>query len=113
MPWPDSSTYTSKLFASPRKAIPVGAFNPATKTDAVNPAGRTIFGGKVGLKKAVLSPHCGEGVGFAMIAASVVADSANSGAHVHAAMLAYKYLNFILHPPPFPLGQGELHELRS
>jgi hypothetical protein len=37
MPCPDSSTYTSKLFASPRKAIPVGAFNPAAKTDAVNP----------------------------------------------------------------------------
>jgi hypothetical protein len=43
------------LFALPRNAIPVGAFKPAAKTDAVNPAGRMTFGGKVGLKKAVLS----------------------------------------------------------
>src|SRR6516225_9773114 len=64
-PWPDSRTSTWKLLASPRKAIPVGMFSPEANTDAVNPGGRTIDGGKVGLKFAVLSMHCGEVDGFA------------------------------------------------
>jgi hypothetical protein len=35
-PWPDSRTNTWKLLALPRKAMPVGAFRPEAKTDAVN-----------------------------------------------------------------------------
>src|SRR5436305_752238 len=82
----DSSTYTSKLSASPRNAIPVGAFKPAAKTDALNPTGRLMSSGNVGLKKALLSPHCGEGVGFATIAAWATAGSARSGANANAAV---------------------------
>src|SRR5262245_9553778 len=51
-PCPDSRTYTWKLFAPPRKAMPVGIFRPAAKTEALNPAGRSIDGGRVGLKNA-------------------------------------------------------------
>ena len=64
-PWPDSRTSTWKLLELPRKAMPVGIFRPEANTEAVNPGGRTIDGGKVGLKFAVLFMHCGEVDGFA------------------------------------------------
>jgi len=39
--------------------MPVGIFRPAAKTDAVNPGGRPMLGGKVGLKNAVLFMQSG------------------------------------------------------
>ena len=84
-PWPDSRTNTWKLLESPRKAIPVGIFRPLANTDAVNPGGRTIDGGKVGLKKALLSPHCGDGVGFATVAAWPTLGNAKNGITANAA----------------------------
>src|SRR5947209_14786310 len=100
MPCPDSSTYTSKLFASPRKAIPVGAFNPATKTDAVNPGGRTMLGDNPGLKNAVLSAHWGEGVGFATTAAWAAVAIASDDAVTSMAVVAFRGSNFISGFPP-------------
>src|SRR5271165_2719958 len=79
-PCPDSRTNTWKLLELPRKAMPVGIFRPATNTDAVNPGGRTMDGGKVGLKKAVLAMHCGEVDGFATVAAWTTAGDSKSGA---------------------------------
>lgn len=38
---------------------PVGAFSPEAKTDAVKPGGRSIDGGRVGSKNAVLSGQSG------------------------------------------------------
>jgi hypothetical protein len=81
------------LLALPRNAIAVGAFKPAMKTDAVKaPAAKTMFDGKVGLKKAVFSAHCAEGVGFAMTAASVIAGKAKTDINVHAPLTARKRL---------------------
>jgi hypothetical protein len=62
-----------------------------------------MFGGKVGLKKAVLSPHCGEGVGFTTTAAWATPGSAKSGANAHAAVRACKPLSFMTGVSSFPL----------
>ena len=56
--------------------MPVGKFRPETNTDAVNPGGRTIDGGKVGLKFAVLSVQ----IGFATTLLAATACSGRSGA---------------------------------
>jgi hypothetical protein len=73
-PCPDSRTYTWKPFAPPRKAMPVGIFRPATKTEALNPAGRSIDGGRVGLKNAVLFMQSGAVDGFLTICAAAIVE---------------------------------------
>src|SRR5271165_1317666 len=82
-PCPDSRTNTWKLCELPLKAIPVGAFRPEAKTDALNPGGRSMDGGKVGSKNAVLSIHPGRFVGFATVVefdfAQVTVGSPSSG----------------------------------
>src|SRR6516225_2387726 len=101
-PCPDSRTSTWKLLALPRKAIPVGIFRPETNTDAVNPAGRTIDGGRVGLKNAVLSMHCGEVEGFATVAPWETVGNPNSGANAHAAVMPRKRLSFMIRMSSIP-----------
>src|SRR5215469_3135756 len=117
MPCPDSRTNTWKLLALPRKAIPVGIFRPEANTDAVNPGGRLMDGGRVGSKNAVLSIHCGSGVGFATVvdAADEGPGNASRGAKLHAMATEGKILNFnvILLPFPHCSRQGEhLHVLK-
>src|SRR5262245_42968921 len=75
-PCPDSSTYTWKCWALPRKAIPVGMFSPLAKTETVNPAGSTMFWPVPGSNKAVLSVHSG----LATVAASAPATTARHDA---------------------------------
>src|SRR5215469_3497301 len=96
MPCPDSRTNTWKLLALPRKAIPVGIFRPEANTDAENPGGRVMDGGRVGSKNAVLSMHCGSGVGFATVvdAACEGPGNARRGANVHATPREHKPLSF-------------------
>src|SRR6201993_5320905 len=81
-PCPDSRTKTWKLLELPRKAIPVGALRPATKTDAVNPGGRLIEGGRFGLKNAVLFIQSGAVDGFDTVCALVTVGSAKRGATI-------------------------------
>src|SRR5258705_13158498 len=38
-PWPDSSTYTWKLFLLPLKAMPTGKFRSLAKTETLKPGG--------------------------------------------------------------------------
>src|SRR5690348_5357437 len=75
-PWPDSSTYTWKLVALPRKAIPVGMLRPEAKTEAVNPCGRLMDGGRLVLKNAVLFIQFGAVDGFDTVCASVTVGTA-------------------------------------
>src|SRR5215467_1290398 len=58
-PCPDSSTKTSNPLPTDRKAIPVGKFRPALKTETVNPAGRIMSLPVLGLNSAVLSGQSG------------------------------------------------------
>src|ERR1700758_119735 len=78
-PCPDSRTNTWKLLALPRKAMPVGALRPATKTAAVDPGGGLIEGGRLGLKNAVLFMQSGAVDGFDTVCALVTVGSAKSG----------------------------------
>src|SRR5215470_5985904 len=89
-PCPDSRTNTWKFCESPRNAVPVGKFRPETNTDAVNPGGRSMDGGNVGLKFAVLSVQ----IGFATTLLAT-AGSGRSGAKAHAAATACKRLRFM------------------
>src|SRR5262245_57441354 len=83
-PCPDSRTNTRKFCESPRNAIPVGKFRPETNTEAVNPEGRTIDGGRVGLKFAVLSVQ----IGFATMLLAATADNDKNGVTPKAAVKA-------------------------
>jgi hypothetical protein len=69
-----------KLFASPRKAMPVGMFKPAANTEAVNPAGRLIDGVRLGLKNAVLFMQSGAVEGLLTVCALATLGSAASNA---------------------------------
>src|SRR5271166_3363461 len=102
-PCPDSRTNTWKLCELPRKAIPVGAFRPEAKTDALNPGGRLMDGGRAGLKNAVLFIQSGSGVGFAIVvdAAQETVGSASNGANANAAVRTCDRLSSMaLTPPP-------------
>src|SRR5215470_11973523 len=101
-PCPDSRTNTWKLLALPRKAIPVGALRPATNTDAVNPGGRLIDGGKVGLKKAVFFIQSGAVEGLATICASVTVGNARSGKTADHAARLRDSLSCMAFTPPLP-----------
>src|SRR5262249_41240295 len=98
-PCPDSRTNTWKLFALPRKAIPVGALRLAANTDAVNPGGRLIDGGKFGLKNAVLFIQSGAVDGFDTVCAKAAPGSANKGV---AAKAMLKSLRRMATTPPYP-----------
>ena len=74
--------------------MPVGMFRPAANTEAVNPAGRLIDGGKVGLKNAVLFMQSGGVDGFDTVCAAAIFGNARNGANAHAVM-AHKCLGFI------------------
>src|SRR5262249_47515160 len=75
-PCPDSRTYTSKSFALPLKAIPVGKFKPERKTETVNPGGTTISLPVSGLNNAVLFVQ----IGFATVAAPAAIGDIRNGA---------------------------------
>src|SRR6516225_5874084 len=102
-PCPDSRTNTWKLLALPRKAMPVGIFRPEANTDALNPGGRLMDGGRVGSKNAVLSMHCGSGVGFATVAAHEKVGNANNGASASAPVRRYEVVVFMFRCPPLYL----------
>src|ERR1700747_1326065 len=106
-PCPDSRTNTWKLLALPRKAIPVGALRPVANIDAVNPAGRLIDGGKVGLKKAALFIQSGAVEGLATICAWATIGSARSGKTADHAARLRDSLRCMAFTPPRPCpGEG-------
>ena len=71
--------------------MPVGKFRPETNTDALNPEGRTIDGGSVGLKFAVLSVQ----IGFATMLLAATAVNDRSGVTARAAVKASDRLTCI------------------
>ena len=73
-------------------------FRPETNTDAVNPGGRLMDGGNVGLKFAVLSVQ----IGFATTLLAATAWSGRSGARAHAAATACKRLSSMTTVPSLP-----------
>src|SRR5437764_10287836 len=86
-PWPDSSTYTWKLVALPRKAIPVGMLRPEAKTEAVNPGGRLMDGGRLVLKNAVLFIQSGAVEGFDIVCPVATVANPRRGATMHPASI--------------------------
>src|SRR5215471_18066731 len=96
-PCPDSRTNTWKFCESPRNAIPVGKFRPETNTDAVNPGGRSMVGGNVGLKFAVLSVQ----IGFATMLLAATAVNGKNGVTAKAAVKASDRFTCILGLLPF------------
>jgi hypothetical protein len=105
-PCPDSRTYTWKLLELPRKAIPVGALRPAAKTDAVNPGGRLMDGGRVGLKNAVLFIQSGAVDGFDTVCAAAKVGNPTSGPNAHMAARVYNRLRCIAPPQSLLSARG-------
>src|SRR6266851_5652877 len=97
-PCPDSRTNTSKRFASPRNAIPVGIFRPEAKTDTLNPAGTIMSWPWSGLNN-TFSP---EQSGFVTVAAVATVGRAKNGANANAADRAWERLGCMDRFLPLP-----------
>ena len=92
--------------ASPRKAMPVGAFSPEVKTDTVNPAGTTMSSPWPGLNETNSSGQSG----LTTVAADAAAGTRNSiNANTAARVCAYGHCMAGFPPGPLLLGKGKVN----